>query len=151
MSAEQLLIEKQMSLRRLIALLVSYFVSNELHCINTHSVSRRLMQFVETCYVLQLASFTNRCWSLRLLLYLFLMQLKLIASTHCVFLWFLSYFYVSQRADVRWYWYNNSVCPSVRHVPVTYRNGFTYRHNFFTTRYPNHSSLWLSKFFAKFR
>jgi len=27
-----------------------------------------------------------------------------------------------------------SVRPSVRHVPVLYRNGLTYRHNFFTTR-----------------
>ena len=27
-----------------------------------------------------------------------------------------------------------SVRPSVRHVPVLYRNGLTYRHDFFTTR-----------------
>ena len=29
---------------------------------------------------------------------------------------------------------SNSVCPSVRHVPVLYRNGLTYRHKFFTAR-----------------
>jgi len=26
------------------------------------------------------------------------------------------------------------LCPSVRHVPVLYRNGLIYRHNFFTSR-----------------
>jgi len=34
-----------------------------------------------------------------------------------------------------------SVCPSVRYVPVSYRNGLTYCHGFFTTRQHNHSTL----------
>jgi len=50
------------------------------------------------------------------------------------------------------YWYRNYVCLSVRHVPVLYRNGFTYRHNFL-----HHTVaqiilvLRISNIFAKFR
>ena len=36
---------------------------------------------------------------------------------------------------------NLSVCLSVRNVPVSDENGLTYRHSFFTMRYPNHSSF----------
>ena len=39
------------------------------------------------------------------------------------------------------YWYSKSVClsvcPSVRYVPVSYENGLTYRHSFFTKRHCN--------------
>jgi len=35
----------------------------------------------------------------------------------------------------------NSVRPSVRDVPVSDENGLTYRHSFFTIRYPNHASF----------
>jgi len=38
-----------------------------------------------------------------------------------------------------------SVCLSVRHVPVLDENRLTYCHNFFTTRYPNHSSFIIIK------
>jgi len=42
---------------------------------------------------------------------------------------------------------NLSVCPSVRNVPVSDENGLTYRHSFFTIRYPNHSSFTSIKHF----
>jgi len=38
-----------------------------------------------------------------------------------------------------------SVCLSVRHVPVLDENRLTYCHNFFTIRYPNHSSFIIIK------
>jgi len=34
-----------------------------------------------------------------------------------------------------------SLRPSVRCVPVFYKNGLKYCHTFFTARYPNHSSF----------
>jgi len=34
-----------------------------------------------------------------------------------------------------------SVRPSVRHTPVLYQNEDSYRHDFFTIREPEHSSL----------
>ena len=44
---------------------------------------------------------------------------------------------------------NMSVSPSVRYVPVPYENGLTYRHSFFTIRFPNHSSFTSIKHFHK--
>ena len=40
-----------------------------------------------------------------------------------------------------------SVRPSVRNVPVSDKNGLTYRRSFFTIRYPNHSSFTSIKHF----
>jgi len=59
-----------------------------------------------------------------------------------------SIFITRQHTDA-WYWYSNSVCPSlclsvclsVRNVPVLDENGLTYRHSFFTIRLPNNSSF----------
>ena len=42
-----------------------------------------------------------------------------------------------------------SVCLSVRYVPVPYENDLTYRHSFYTTRQPNHSSFTIIKHFHK--
>jgi len=42
---------------------------------------------------------------------------------------------------------NLSACPSVRNVPVSDENGLTYRHSFFTIRYPKHSSFTSIKHF----
>jgi len=42
-----------------------------------------------------------------------------------------------------------SVCPSVRNVPVLDENGLTYRHTFYTIRWPNHSSFTSIKYLHK--
>jgi len=47
------------------------------------------------------------------------------------------------------YWYSKSVRPSVRNAQVPDENGLTYRHAFFTIRWPNHSSFTSIKHFHK--
>jgi len=42
-------------------------------------------------------------------------------------------FIARQHTDAR-YWYSKSVCLSVRDVPVSDENGWTYRHSSFTIR-----------------
>ena len=65
-----------------------------------------------------------------------------------------SVFIARQHTDAR-YWYSNSVCPSVRlsvrDVPVSDENGWTYRHTFFTYGSPIILVLAASNIFTKFR
>jgi len=61
-------------------------------------------------------------------------------------------FIARQHTDAR-YWYSNSVCLSVRDVPVSDENGLTYRHSFFFSPYGSPIILVLqaSNIFTKFR
>jgi len=54
---------------------------------------------------------------------------QLLWSIYCCMALTSSIFVVRPHTDVR-YWYSNSVRPSVRHVPVSDENGFTYCHIF---------------------
>jgi len=88
-----------------------------------------------------LMSFLLSTWRLNCLRHMcsigYITKISTSAFDGCVFI-------ARQHTDAR-FWYSKSVCPSVRpsvrYVPVFYVNGLTHCHNFFTTRYLNHSSF----------
>jgi len=68
-----------------------------------------------------------------------------------------TFFFITHQQTDAWYWYSNSVFPSVHlslclsiyHVPVFCGNCLTYCHNFFTTRQSCDSSFMSMKHFGE--